>query len=288
MWRFLVLTAGLAPLLASTASAQELDPRLYPKWEIDASATLLLLGETIRVDPLNQPGEGTEFDAEDVLGVSGTSFQPRAALRWRPGKRHELELGYLRAVRSADKVLRDTLVVADTTFDAGLRLNSNLRTSQAFLTYRYSFRARPESQIGAAVGLGAIFLKSELDATAATTQGASDTAIVERSKTSSFTAPTLSLGLYGRWKLGEKWYLESDARGVYFKVENFKAGVAELGLAGRRFFSEKFAGELGYNLGFYTVTLEKGSADNAFLNIDVAGKIKYTVNGFHGGIVFIF
>ena len=82
--------------------------------------------------------------------------------------------------------------------------------------------------------------------------------------------------------------MESDARGVYFKVENFKAGVAELGLAGRRFFSDKFAAELGYNLGFYTVTLEKGTADDAFLNIDVAGKIKYTVNGFRGGLVYIF
>jgi hypothetical protein len=289
MWRFLLFAAGLTPLLASAASAQEeQDPRLYPKWELDASATLLLLTENIRIDPLNQPGEGTEIDAEDVLGVSGSSVQPRAALRWRPGKRHELELGYLRAVRSAEKVLRDTIIVADTTFDAGLRLNSNLRTSQAFLTYRYSFSARPQSQIGAAVGLGAIFLKSDLDATAAATQSGADTAIVERSKTSSFTAPTISLGLYGRWKLGEKWYLESDARGVYFKIENFKAAVAEVGLAGRRFFSDKFAAELGYNLGFYTVTLEKTSEDNAFLNIDVAGKIKYTVNGFRGGLVYIF
>ena len=50
------------------------------------------------------------------------------------------------------------------------------------------------------------------------------------------------------------------------KSKTSRAGVAELGLAGRRFFSEKFAAELGYNLGFYTVTLEKGTADNAFLN----------------------
>ena len=59
MWRFLVFVAGLTPLLASAAYAQELDSRLYPKWELDASATLLLLGENIRVDPQNQPGEGT-------------------------------------------------------------------------------------------------------------------------------------------------------------------------------------------------------------------------------------
>ena len=72
------------------------------------------------------------------------------------------------------------------------------------------------------------------------------------------------------------------------KSKTSRAGVAELGLAGRRFFSEKFAAELGYNLGFYTVTLEKGTADNAFLNIDVAGKIRSTVNGFRGGIAWIF
>jgi hypothetical protein len=289
MWRFLICTAALTPLLASAASAQELDPRLYPKWEFDGSATLLLLSENIRVDPKNQPGEGTEINAEDVLGVSGTSLQPRLGLRWKPGKRHELELGFVRVVRSAEKVLVDTLTFSDTTFAAGLRLNSDLRTSQAFLTYRYSFRARPESQIGAAVGLGAIFLKSQLDAVTGTTPGGADTVIVERSGTSSFTAPTVSLGLYGRWKLGERWHLETDARGVYFKIENFKAAVAELGIAGRRFFSNKFAAEVGYNLGFYTVTLEKtGEGSNAFLNIDVAGRIKYTVNGFRGGVVFIF
>ena len=121
-----------------------------------------------------------------------------------------------------------------------------------------------------------------------TTSGGADTTITEYSRSSSFTAPTLSVGLYGRWKLGEKWYLDSEVRGVYFKIENFKAGVAELGLAGRRFFSETFAAELGYNLGFYTVTLEKGTSGERFLAIDVAGKIKYTVNGFRAGAVFQF
>jgi hypothetical protein len=287
--RLAMATGCLTGVLSAEAKAQELDPRLYPKFEFDASATLLLLSENIRVDPLNQPGEGTEINAEDVLGVSETSLQPRAALRWRPGKRHELEVGFLRVVRSAEKVLVDTLTFSDTTFAAGLRINSNLRTSQAFLTYRYAFRVRPESQIGAGVGLGAIFLKNELDAVGGATTGGPDTTIAEYSRTSSFTAPTLSVGLYGRFKLGEKWYLDSDARGVYFAIENFKAGVAELGLAARRFFSNTFGAELGYTLGFYTVELEKSNTTGErFLDIDVAGKIKYTVNGFRGGAVFIF
>jgi hypothetical protein len=119
-------TGCLTGVLSAEAKAQELDPRLYPKFELGASATLLLLGENIRIDSKADSVEGTEIDAEDVLGVSGTSLQPRAALRWRPGKRHELELGFLRAVRSAEKVLVDTLTFSDTTFAAGLRLISNL------------------------------------------------------------------------------------------------------------------------------------------------------------------
>ena len=276
----------LTGVLSAEARAQELDPRLYPKFEVGASGTLLVLSETIRIDP--DTGEGTEINVEDVLGVSQTSLEPRVSFRWRPGRRHELELGFQRAVRSAERVLTDTIQFADTTFAAGLRVNSQLRTSQAFLTYRFAFRVRPESQIGAALGLGALLLRQELDAVAGATAGGPDTTIVPFSQTRSFNAPTGSLGVYGRFKLGEQWYLDSDVRAIYVKIDNLKAGVIELGAAARRFFSEKFAAELGYGLGFYTVELERTSDDGGFLSIDVTGKIKYTVNGFRGGIVYQF
>jgi hypothetical protein len=95
----LTLGAALTILSHRVAFAQDLDPRLYPKFDLDASGTLLVLGETIRIDP--DSGTGTEIDAEDVLGVSTTSFQPRAALRWRPGRRH-------RASRSSPAILPST------------------------------------------------------------------------------------------------------------------------------------------------------------------------------------
>jgi hypothetical protein len=279
--------AGAQEAGAQEAGAQELDPRLYPRFELDVSGTLLLLGEDIRIDPQNRPELGTTIDAEDVLGVSKTSLQPRATLRWRPGRRHELELGFLRVVRSAEKVLADTIAFADTSFAAGLRLNSNLRTSQAFLAYRYAFRIRPTSQIGAGIALGAIFFRQQLDAVAGVTGGGADTTIVPYSQTRTLTAPTGSLGVYGRFKLGERWYLDSDVRAIYVKIDNFKAVVAEVGVAGRRFFSDKFAAELGYSLGLYTVTVER-TAGQGFLGIDLAGKIKYSVNGFRGGLVILF
>ncbi|HEY9014933.1 MAG TPA: hypothetical protein VIM84_07710 [Gemmatimonadales bacterium] len=286
--RLAMATGWLTGFLWAEAKAQELDPRLYPRFELDASGTLLVLSETIRIDPEDESKENREINVEDVLGVSTTSLQPRASFRWRPGRRHELELGFQRAVRSAEKVLVDTVEFRDTTFAAGLRVNSQLRTSQAFLNYRFAFRVRPESQIGATLGLGALLLRQELDAVSGATAGGPDTTIVPYSQTRSFNAPTGSVGVYGRFKLGEQWYLDSDVRAIYVKIDNLKAGVLELGAAARRFFSEKFAAELGYNLGFYTVELERTSDGSHFLNIDATGKIKYTVNGFRGGIVYQF
>jgi|tagenome__1003787_1003787.scaffolds.fasta_scaffold20757394_2 hypothetical protein len=282
----LTLGGALTVLSSRVGSAQELDPRLYPKYEASASGALLVLGENIRVDPAD--GTGTEIDAEDVLGVSPTSFQPRIAFRWRPGQKHELEFSFLRAVRSSDKAVSKDFVFADTTFTAGLRVNASLRTSQALLTYRYAFRVRPKSQIGAAFGLGAILFRTELDAEAGVTTAGADTAIVPYSRTRKFNAPTGSLGLYGRAQLGEKWYGEADARGIYVKVSNFKGSIAEFGGAVRRFFSNTVAAELGYTLGVYSVTLTHTPTDSSLVQTGFSGKIKYNVHGFRGGLVIDF
>jgi hypothetical protein len=60
------------------------------------------LSETIRIDPLNKPGEGTEVNVEDVLGVSRTSLEQRGLCKQR-------------ADRSADRVLTRDVEYADTT-----------------------------------------------------------------------------------------------------------------------------------------------------------------------------
>jgi hypothetical protein len=168
-------------------------------------------------------------------------------------------------------------------------MNSDLRTSQVFVAYRYAFRVRPESQIGAGVGLGLVLFRFQLDAVSGTTSGGADTTITRYNSTSSFNGPTASLGLYGRFKLRDRWYLNTDLRGVYLKIQNFKVGVVELGAAGRYFLSHSVAAELGYNLGFYKVTLERpSSGGSGFAGIDLIGEVKYSVNGFRGGVVILF
>ena len=282
-WLAIALLA-LAP--SARGVAQTSSNHLYDRYQASVSGTLLVLGATIRIDGENR---GTELSIEDDLGLERSTLQPRLGFRWRPGRRHELEASYQWARRENGRVLTDTLVIRDTTFAAGLRINSSFGTSQAGLTYRWAFTAKENSQIGLGVGLGVIFLRTTIEALAGTTPGGPDTAIVQRSRSADLNGPVGSLGVYGRWRLGDRWYLDSDIRGVYVKISNFRAGVLEAGLAGRYFFSDKFGAELGYGLGIYAVRLDReGTDDGGFAGIDVTGKIRYNVNGFRIGGLYAF
>jgi len=279
----LALALSLAGGCEQRAAAQEPRNSLYSRFEVDASVTLLVLGETIRVDPEDTPGGGTEIAAEDALGFSRTTFQPRATLRWRPLRRHELEAGVLRAVRSAEQTLAKTIVVGDTSFAAGVQINSALQSNQVFFTYRFAFTAREATQLGAALGVGALFFRTQIDALATVAGGGIDTSGVQYSEISETAVPTVSVGVYGRFMLGDRWYLETELRGLYREIGQYEVRIVEGGAAGRHFFSRTVGAELGYDLGSYHVsaleTTDKG---------DFKGKINYIVHGFRGGIVIQF
>jgi hypothetical protein len=276
------LAAALVAAPPAILAAQELDPHLYPKFELTASGSVNLFSTVVRADPTAHPGLGTEVSFENDLGSARDNFEPRGTLRWRPGRRHELEVGYLRAVRSSDRVLDRTLNFRDTSFAVGATIASSLRTSQAFLNYRYAFRVRPNSQIGAALGIGVLFLKASLNATVAAGGGPT----TGDSATSKLNGPVASVGLYGRFRAGETWYLEADGRGVYVAISNFTGTVVEGGLAARKFLSNAFGLELGWNIGFYKVTFDRPASGSGFLGSGFTGSVKYTVNTFRAGIVF--
>lgn len=271
----------VALLLLPGVAAAQVKNHLYDKWQLNGSGTFMIYGTDVRIDP-DGGGEGTDIDAEEVLGLEPTNFEPRIAGRWRPGRRHELELGFQWADRNAEKVLADTIEIGDTSFAAGLRIKTGFNTSQAFLTYRYAIMAKDNTQLGLALGLGPIFLSESIDAIAGATTGGPDTTIVQYSQSKSLVGPTASLGGFGRFRVGEKWYIEADARALYLKVDNIKAQVVDIGAAVRYFFSNRFGAELGYSGGWYEVTI---SRDGTL--IDLSGKIKYSAQGIRGGFIFV-
>jgi hypothetical protein len=263
----MVSALATAPLRAQTAPVSN---HLNDRYQLNVSGTTVWLGSTIRVD--NSDGTpGTEIDQED-LGVARQTWEPRLAFRWRPGKRDELEVGYQFARSSGSHVLTDSIRFADTSFAKGLRVNSSVKSDLAFLTYRFAFHAGERSQLGAAVGIGTLLFHMKLDAVAGATSGGADTAITQYSASKGFSPPIGSVGFYGRWRVGDQWYIEGDLRAVYVGVNRLSATVLEAGGAGRYFVSQRFGLELGYGLTGVNVTLDPRTNGGGF-----AGQLKYTL-----------
>jgi hypothetical protein len=280
----LLASVSLLPSRGASQTAKTWNNHLYDRLELGVFGTAQALGTTIRVDP-EGGGSGTEFKAGQVLGLGNSTFEPAAYIRWRLGRRHELQLGYQLSRRSGERTLADTLRFRDTLLVAGARVSSTMRTDQAGLIYRFAFTAKDRTQIGIGVGISVLPLRLQLDAVAGVTGGGADTARVEGTRETSFTVPTGSLGLYGRFRVGERWYVTADTRGLYLKIQNFKIYVFEGGLQGRYFFSNAIGAELGYTISAYQVDVQVAPTDRRFLNIDFAGKLRFTAHSFRLGLV---
>jgi hypothetical protein len=299
--RLLSMAAALLlialPLVAPAARAQSDSTKqsssskvsganhLYDKFQIDMSVANVLIGPNLRVD--NEDGsQGTDVSTGDILGIERNGFEARLALRWRPGHRHELELGYLMVNRNGEKRLTEDIDFRDTTFTAGLKVNTSLGASDAFLAYRFAFTAKEKTQIGAQLGLGAIFFTTEINALAGVTNG-NDTLSTSFTAGGSITGPTAALGLYGRFRLGEKWYLEANAGGVGATVENITVTLLDVGADARYFINDRFGLEAGYGLTQIKIKIDKEGSGGLF-DPTIQGNIKYPFQNFRVGVVAAF
>jgi len=265
------LQAQDAPAPAAVPAANH----LYDRLQLNLDLTRIQFGSTIRFDAANG-STGTEVNTGD-LGLAKNNWAPRFGLRWRPGRRHEIEVGYQFARHSGDRALDTTIVFGDSTFAAGLRIKSSYQSDQASLTYRFAFRARERSQIGLALGLGAIFFKIGIDA-----QASLGSAQAARSVSKSVSVPTASLGLYGRWRAGSRWYLDADARALYFAVGRISADVLEGGVSGRYFVSSRIGFEGGVGITSVGLKIDPNS-----LGGGVAGKLRYSLTSLRLGVVAV-
>jgi hypothetical protein len=212
-----------------------------------------------------------------------TKIQPRASLRWRPGRRHEIEGGYQWARRSAEKRLSREIEFGDSIYTAGADIKSTFNTDLAFLTYRFAFMAKERTQIGAALGLGVLFLDVGLEALGTGT-GPAQGRSFDVSK--SVKGPLGSLGLYGRFLAGDSWQFEADVRALKISIDRFHPRVFEGGGAARYYFSTSFATELGYAVSSIKVGVDPKTLEDGSEGI-VSGEIKYSLQSVRIGVVIV-
>lgn len=249
---------------------------LRDTWDFTLSGATVILSSDLRVDGDQTPG--TPINGEDLLGLDKDKFQPRVAATWRPGKRHELEVGYQFVRRDATRAIDRDFVFRDSTYHVGTRVNTTFNSDQLFLNYRFAFYSSERAQIGMGVGVGALFLDISLDALAA---GQSNTIAFARGK--KYTAPTGSIGGFGKWAFGSQSILNADLRAIKVNISDLDATIYEGGVSYRYYFVPRFGGELGYGASSYHVDITRKRSNGSDINTD----LKYTLQNLRFGLVVV-
>ena len=259
-----------APLAAQAPRAD-----LYDRLQLSGAVTTVILNTNIRVDPAN--GSGTDLDAETDLGLARSKLEPRFALRWRPWRRQEFEFGYQFARRASTRVLDRDIVFGDSTYHAGATIGTLLNSDQAFFAYRFAFVAKPRTQVGLGIGLGALFLDAGVDALGS--GGA-----IQYSQSEKLTGPLGSLGVYGRFLSGERWAWEAEVRYIGLSIDRFDAQVGEGGAAIRYAAWSRVMLEGGYGLSAIRVDIAPTTGSGLGSR---SGRIKYSLQSVRLGLVAI-
>lgn len=285
-WRLRALptvVSGLALLSLATPTFGQGKPGslLYDRVQLTASGAIVLFDSNLRVD--GESGQiGTDINTENVLGLSRTKLQPRLGIRWRPGRRHELELGYQFARRSGEKVLSEEISFADTSFTVGADVRSELTSDNLFLTYRFAVGARERSQFGLGVGLGLLLQDAMLEALGSL-EADGDVRTIEYAASESLPAPTASLGLYGRFQLGDRFVLEPDLRGIIVTFDRYDVRTLEGGVGARYFLSGTVGFEAGWSLQYIRVVVEPVRGGDSIE--DVGGRLQYGTQTVRAGMI---
>jgi hypothetical protein len=265
----------VALLGAASLTAQGTQANLYDRLQVGVSLTTVILNTNIRVDGSN--GNGTDIDAEDDLGLATRRVEPRFAVRWRPWRRHEFEVGYQFARRSSTRVLDRDITFGDSTYNVGGDVGTKFNSDQGFFAYRFAFLAKPRTQVGLALGAGALFLNAAVDALGSGGQ-------VQYSQSQEVTGPIGSLGLYGRFLSGERWSWEAEARYVRVSIDRFTAQVAEGGGAVRYTAWSRVTFEGGYGVSAIKVDIDPTTSGGSGSR---SGRIKYSLQSVRLGVIVI-
>ena len=98
------------------------------------------------------------------------------------------------------------------------------------------------------------------------------------------TAPTASIGVYGRFRLSEPLYLETDLRGIYIAIDRFEARLLEPAVGLRWFAWRQFGVEAVWSGQFIRVDIDP--AGDGGVGGGLGGRLEYFNQTVRLGAVF--
>lgn len=281
------VAAGLllaAPLALSAQDSTADRNHLYDAFQVSADFTTVLNYSNARVDAAN--GDlGTTIDFRKTLGISSATVQPAIGIRWKPGRHTEFDLGFQFLSQSGDRSGTETIVIGEDTVSGDLDIKSNFNSDNATFQFKYSILAREKYNVGLALGLGAILFDMHLDFSGGVCDGPNCVAD-SLDATRKLTAPTVSLGAFGYWRVGNRWYVGADARGIGARVDRYDFTVFEGNVSGQYYLSNRWGLNLAW---FYTdVSVDIGPKSDGTVTEDMVGNLAYNYSSIRVGAIYAF
>lgn len=199
------------------ASVKGMDER----FRLDLGGFFQKFDTTLRLD--SETGRGTEVNLEDDLGLSSDQVNFRADAYWRFGRHGRLHMGYTGWNRHADHNLDRDIKIGDTTYHAGASVESRLKVSLVELYYGYSFWNTGKFELGAQLGLSAMFNKAQFEGTGTVSGGGGSTSGSFSSEDRSLTAPLPAIGVQASYTIVPKLIASARIRGLGATIDNVKA-----------------------------------------------------------------
>jgi hypothetical protein len=192
---------------------------------------------------------GTEFTAEDTLGLDKELNQGSLEMWFRMAERHRIRVDYFKMTRHGDVVLDQVLNFGDTTFLPGERVVSNMDLRTLGITYTYSLFKHETFEIGLGVGLQLLQL-----------EGAAKSPVRFVEESFDVAGPMASIGLDATWRFTQRF--SANAR-----IQYLQANVDTVdGLYGQYHLDVQYRWRpnLAFGLGYSQTRMKVDSTDPDF------------------------
>ena len=190
-------------LLPSLALAETDSWLAKDKININIGAFITEYDGTGRVTS-SSTGLGTKISFEDDLGLEDSNSVVRLDTSFRISERHSVQFTYIDLTRDGDSVTDRPLIIDNTIYPVGSRLDSEFEYRVYKFAYTYSIWQTSGYDLGFTTGLHIFEVDLNIDSDVAEEEGDGG------------TAPFPMFGLRGTWELAPRLFVRANIE--YFKI----------------------------------------------------------------------
>jgi hypothetical protein len=209
----------------------------------------------------NAGAPGTQVNAEHVLGLDGSDFEPKFQAMVRAGERHRLRFDYFTLDRTGQATVGAPIVFRDVVLQTGDPVQTDLSIRSLGITYEYSFIHREKFELAATFGI------HDTDFSA---RARVFTQTRHVNQTDDQAGPVPTIGLDSTYVISKRFYV--DARAEYFRVAvaHVTGSLGFYDLAALYRYRPNVAFGLGYTATKANVTSRRTN-NLAYFNLDSQG-----------------